>query len=64
MPFVSRDQGNNVTGVFANKQPGFAEENLADDDPAVLAFLSPPPQISPALNATQFKTTINILLGD
>jgi hypothetical protein len=48
MPYVSRDDSGNITGCFANKQPGFAEEYLPDDDPEVLAFLeaqdaTPPP---------------------
>jgi hypothetical protein len=32
-----------IVGLFANLQPGFAEEYLADADPAVVAFRDPPP---------------------
>lgn len=31
MPYVQRDKHGNITGYFANLQPGFAEEWLADD---------------------------------
>ena len=34
MAFISRDQSGNITGVFHVLQPGFAEEFLADADPA------------------------------
>jgi hypothetical protein len=39
MPYVQRDDEGNITGIFANPQPGFAEEYLPDDDPEVVAFL-------------------------
>ena len=29
-------------GIFANRQKGYAEEELPDDHPEVLAFLNPP----------------------
>ena len=38
MPFVQRDTGGNVIGVFANPQPDYAAEWLDDDDPAITAF--------------------------
>lgn len=41
MAFVKRENGK-VTGVFARRQPGVAEEALPDDDPAVLALRNPP----------------------
>lgn len=37
MVFVQRDSGN-IVGVYANLQPGLAEEELPDDDAAVTAF--------------------------
>lgn len=37
MPFVQRTSGE-ITGIFANLQPGFAEEWLPDDDPAIVAY--------------------------
>jgi hypothetical protein len=40
--WVQRDQTNKIVGIYANLQPGYAEERLADTDPAVTAFLNPP----------------------
>ncbi|WJM94976.1 phage tail assembly chaperone [Pseudomonas defluvii] len=40
MPFVQRDESGAIIGRFANLQPGFAEEWLGDDDPA-LFYVSP-----------------------
>jgi hypothetical protein len=39
MPYVSRDGSDSINGLYANLQPGFAEEYLPDDDPDVVAFL-------------------------
>jgi hypothetical protein len=47
MPYVSRDAGSHINGVYANQQPGFAEEFLPNDDPEVVAFLAPPPHQPP-----------------
>ncbi|GGU54019.1 hypothetical protein GCM10009504_08660 [Pseudomonas laurentiana] len=33
MPFVQRDESGRICGRFANKQLGYAEEFLPDDDP-------------------------------
>ena len=41
MPFVQRDKSGVVMGLYANRQPGYAEEELASDDPEVLAYLTP-----------------------
>lgn len=38
MPFVQRNHRGEVTGLFANRQLGYAEEQLADDHPDVVAF--------------------------
>lgn len=43
MPFVQRDQSGAITGLYARPQEGYAEEFLADNDAAVLAWLNPPP---------------------
>ena len=40
--YVQRDAGQDITGVFANKQPGYAEELLADDHQDVVKFQTPP----------------------
>lgn len=39
MPYVSRNENGEINGVYVNLQPGYGEEHLADDDPAVLAFM-------------------------
>ena len=47
MPYVQRNENGEISGTFANPQPGFAEEYLPDDDPEVVAFNdaidNPPP---------------------
>lgn len=43
MPYVQRDGNGSINGAFANPQPGYAEEFLADDSAEVMAFLSPNP---------------------
>lgn len=44
MPYVERRNGV-VVGLFANPQPGYAEEFLIDQDPEVEAIINPPPSI-------------------
>ncbi|WP_342714455.1 hypothetical protein AAFG22_14865 [Bradyrhizobium sp. B024] len=53
MPYVQRNEGA-VCGVYANLQPGFAEEFLADDDAEVVAFLNPPPPVPSSVSDRQF----------
>lgn len=43
MPFVQRTLAGQVTGVYANRQPGYAEEELTDTHPEVVAFRTPKP---------------------
>lgn len=43
MPYVERDEANNLSGLYARPQPGVAEEELPDDNAEVMAFRSPPP---------------------
>jgi len=44
MPFVQRDPvTQEIKNIFANLQPGFAVDWLADSDPMVLAFLQRDP---------------------
>jgi len=40
MPYVQRDGSNNIIGLFANLQPGRAEEFLAEDNAEVIAYQS------------------------
>lgn len=39
--YVQRDGGGSLCGVFANKQPSFAEEELPADSAEVVAYLAP-----------------------
>jgi hypothetical protein len=41
MPYVSRNEQGEINGVFTAKQPGYGEEFLQNDDPAVAAFRTP-----------------------
>lgn len=38
--FVQRDENGNIKGVYRRKQPGYAEEELPEDDAEVVAFLA------------------------
>ena len=52
MPYVERDSGTNaVKGLYANPQPGYAEEWLEDDDAEVVAFRAPAIGPSPPRDA-------------
>lgn len=77
MPYVQRDISNNVMGLYAIAQPGYAEEFLADDNSAVVAykakvatFLNPavPQAITPlqarkALNAANLRSSIEAYIA-
>ncbi len=49
--YVQRTEGA-ISGVFANRQDGYAEEELAADDPEVVTFLNPPEPV-PAITKAQ-----------
>jgi hypothetical protein len=40
MPYVQRNTEGNITGKFANLQPGYAEEYLDDNDPELITETS------------------------
>jgi hypothetical protein len=40
--YIQRNESNVIVGVYANPQPGFAEEELPDNHADVVAFLNPP----------------------
>lgn len=42
MPYIERGQDGKIKGVYARLQPGYAEEEIAEDDAAVVAFRNPP----------------------
>lgn len=48
-----------ITGAFRNPQPGYAEEELADDNAEVLAFLNPPAG-TPDLAPYQFRSMLQL----
>ncbi|MDQ2084762.1 hypothetical protein RA307_31675 [Xanthobacteraceae bacterium Astr-EGSB] len=39
MKYVQRNAAGSIVGVYANPQPGFAEETISDDDPELALFL-------------------------
>lgn len=40
--FIERDRDGKIKGVYKQSQKGYAEEELPDDHPEVLAYLNPP----------------------
>ena len=61
--YVERDTDGAIKGVYANEQPGYAEEQLPADDPEVVAFLNPPP-VPPGPTADQEAARANQRLDD
>lgn len=45
MPWIERNAQGAIIGSYANEQPGYAEEFLADNDAALVAFLTPPQSV-------------------
>ncbi|NTS31250.1 hypothetical protein HQ945_08280 [Phyllobacterium sp. BT25] len=61
MPYVTRDVDGVVDGLYANLQPGWAEEWLEDDAAEVVAFLNPPPPIPGTISDRQFFQQLAIM---
>jgi hypothetical protein len=57
MPYVSRDDGGNINGVYVNLQEGYGEEFLPDDNPEVVAFLESLVLLAPAPRDAKKVTT-------
>jgi len=38
MPYIEKDQNGFIVGVFANRQPGFAEELVSENSEELAAF--------------------------
>jgi len=55
--FVERELSGVVKGVYRQRQPGYAEEELPDTHPDVLAFLAPPPP-PPKTNAERIDAEV------
>ena len=51
--FVERDENGAIKGAYFSMQPGYAEEEIADDHPDLVAFLAPPKKRSWTLS--EFK---------
>jgi hypothetical protein len=53
MAYVQRDGSSNIIGVFANPQPGYATEFVADNDASLTAFIAKTaiPQLVSAMQA-------------
>lgn len=43
MSYVQRDSNGKIKGVYANLQPGYAEEFLPDNNAEIVAYLTPKP---------------------
>jgi hypothetical protein len=43
VPYVERDQGNKIKGIFNRPQQGIPVEFLDENDPGVMIFKNPPP---------------------
>lgn len=61
MPYVERNQDGVVVGIYANAQPGYAEEWLEEDHADVVAFRNPPVSRRIELNKRQFYTALALL---
>lgn len=59
MPFVRRDESGAVAGLYANAQPGYAEEFLEEDHTEVVAYRNPPTPL-PDLLPYQFWAMVEI----
>lgn len=56
MPYVERTDGT-ITGVYAMRQAGYAEELVADDDAQLVAFLNREPPAQP-ITRRQLRLTL------
>lgn len=57
MPYVQRKDGK-VTGLYANLQPGYAEEWLEEDHADVLAYRNPPPPVPQTVSMAQARLAL------
>jgi hypothetical protein len=57
MPYIERKDGK-VIGIYANAQPGYAEELLADDHPDIVAFNNPPPPVPQTVSMAQARLAL------
>jgi hypothetical protein len=57
MPYVERREGK-IAGLYANPQPGYAEEFLADDHAEVVAYLNPPAPVPQSVSMAQARLAL------
>ena len=60
MPYVERRDGQ-IVGVYAKRQPGYAEEQLPDDHPDIEAYRRPRPVND---KVTDLETAIDAVIAD
>ncbi|NEJ73778.1 hypothetical protein GR197_25095 [Rhizobium phaseoli] len=57
MPYVMRNADGDICGLFEQLQEGYADELLASDNAAVVAYLNKPLPVV-AVSARQFRVTL------
>jgi hypothetical protein len=57
MSYVERMNGK-IVGLYANPQPGLAEEFLADDDAELVAYLNPPAPVPQTVSMAQARLAL------
>ena len=61
--FVQRDKGGAITGAFARLQPGYAEEELDDGNPELIAYETRPEPLPLSRNlADEFDVLVFALI--
>jgi len=55
MPYVQRDADNKIKGVYANEQPGYAEEFVGEDSADIYAYQYIAPLTYKELRAAEFN---------
>jgi len=59
MPYVERTDGK-VTGLYANPQPGYAEEFLEDKAPELVAIAAEKAAVDAAIEAAEVKQRVDV----
>ena len=57
--FIERDEQGKIKGVYRAKQDGYAEEELADDHPEVVAYLNPAPKVPQVVTMRQARLALH-----
>lgn len=62
--FIQRDENSSIKGCFRRPQEGYAEEELPDNHPDVVAFLNPQPdqrKMADAVECEQAKANNDVV---